>query len=29
MADLLSRAFNLGEAKGKNPPKRRGASKSS
>ena len=29
MADLLSRAFNLGEAKAKNPPRRRGASKSS
>jgi hypothetical protein len=29
MADLLSRGFNLGEAKAKNPPKRRGASKSS
>jgi hypothetical protein len=30
MADVLRRAFNLGEeAKGKNPPKRRGASKPS
>jgi hypothetical protein len=29
MADLLSRAFNLGKAKDENPPKRRGASKSS
>lgn len=27
MADLLTRGFNLGEAKAKNPPKRRGASK--
>jgi hypothetical protein len=30
MADILSRGFNLGgEAKEKNPPKRRGASKAS
>ncbi len=30
MADLITRAFNLGEtAKGKNPPRRRGASKTS
>jgi hypothetical protein len=29
MGELLSRAFNIGEAKAKNPPKRRGASKAS
>lgn len=29
MGDVLRRAFNLGEAKGKNPPERRGRSKSS
>ena len=29
MADLLTRAFNIGESRAKNPPKRRGASKSS
>lgn len=29
MADLLTRGFNIGEAKAKNPPKRRGASKTS
>jgi hypothetical protein len=29
ISDLLDRGFNFGEAKGKNPPKRRGRSQSS
>jgi hypothetical protein len=29
MGDVLRRAFNIGEAKDENPPKRRGASKTS
>lgn len=29
MGDVIRRAFNIGEAKGKNPPKRRGTSRSS
>src|SRR4249919_1146759 len=29
MGDLLNRAYDLGEAKGENPPKRRGRSRSS
>lgn len=29
MGDVIRRAFNIGEAKDKNPPKRRGASKTS